>query len=426
MVSRVLTSESYKLLILFLFFVGVLLLYLKQMELFILFVLILNQEFFFLLPRESLIGTVNFQDFLYTVLFITGGWYFLREKRQNKANFDTWIIAFMFIIFLGVFYSYFHGQPLILSIKAAKPYFLVLFYFVFMGRNINTKKLFRFVVITGVFLALLNNIQYIYYGELRIFYASSNMERAGQLRFLIGDFFTIFSPIIALGEYLKAKKKIYLIASIYMIGTVFIQGKTRAVMGGLIVTILLLFYFSKRISFLKAFLIGIPLFTIFIWLGPHIRPTFIEEILKDTKYEFGRKTGNVGIRFNAYDYFFGEIMKSPIVGRGIWNESFKGDNPEDMSVKGYQLDDIGMTRLIFHFGLIGAIWLLIIIVKACKIAFLGLGKLRENIPYGLIGYFLFSIFTALTLNSFTHERTIIYFMLVLALLNQSNNSDQKV
>lgn len=425
LVGRLITSESYKFLLLLLFLSGVLLLYLKQVELFILFVLIINGEFFYLLPHEPL-GRANYQDLLYIVLLITGAWYFLREKKYLEANFDIWIIAFMLILLVGVFNSHFHGQPFLLSIKAGKDYYLLLFYFVFRARNINMKKLFKLVVITGVFLALLNNIQYIFFGELKIFHVSRSLERAGQLRFLIGDFFTIFSPIIALGEYLKEKKKVYLIAFIYMIATVVMQGKTRAVIWGLMATTLLLLYYSKQISFLKAFFICVPLFTLFIWLGPYIRSTFIGEIYEETKYEIGQKAGNVGIRFDAYDYYFGEIMKSPVIGRGIWNLAFSGDNPEDMSAKGFHLDDIGMTRLFFHFGLIGAIWLLIILAKVYKLAFFSLEKLKENIHYGLIGYFVFSIFTMLTLNSFSHRRTIIYFMLVLALLSQSNHSDQKV
>lgn len=423
-VARLIAFESYQYLFLLLFSAMVLILYLKQFEFFILLMLIINHEFFYLLPG-GLAERENFQDLLYIALLIIGVWYFFREKKQNEINFNIMIISFLLIAIFGVFNSYFHGQPLVLGLKAAKGYFLILFYFVFMAKNINVQKLFGLIVITGVLLALINNIQYIFFGKLDIFYFSRELERAGQLRFLIGDFFTIFSPIIALGEYLKAKKKMYLIAFIYMIGTVIVQGKTRAVIWGFVVAILLMLYFSKQINFIKAIFIGVPLFALSIWLMPAIKSTFVGEFYELTKYEVRQKEGNVGIRLDAYDYYFRETIKSPIIGRGIWNDTFRGNNPEDMKYKGLHLSDIGITSLFFHFGLLGAIWLLMLLAKIYKLSFISIKILKENIHYGIIGYFIFSIATFLTLNCLVHRRNIIYLVLVLALLSQLNYSDQK-
>jgi hypothetical protein len=204
---------------------------------------------------------------------------------------------------------------------------------------------------------------------------------------------------------------------------VIIQGKTRAVIWGFLVTLLLLLYLAKRINFRKTVLIGVPLMSFIIWIGPAIQSSFISEIYDLTKREFSEKSGNVGIRFDAYEYYFGEIRKSPLIGRGIWSDSFDaflGDNPQNMEHKGLYLSDIGITIIIFHFGLMGVIWLLILFKKIYKSAFIGIGKLKENISAGLVGYFIFGLVTMPTLNCFLSLGTIIYLALVLALFNQQS------
>jgi len=425
--SRAIASELYGYLFLLLFIGGVTLLFLKQMELFILLILLLNHELFYLLSNEVL-GGRNFQGLVYVALFATGLWYFLRDKKPNDGNFNFVAIALLFIGLMAVFNSFFHGQPLLLGIKAAKGYFLILFYFVFMARPIDTQKLFKLIIISGVILTFLNNVQYLFFGKIRIFHFFREMERAGQLRFLIGDFFAIFAPIIAFGEYLKNKKKIYLFASLYMVITMTLQGQTRAVMWGSLVTLFLLLYLAKKINYMKVVIYGVPLLVILIWIIPLIQSTFLGELYELTKHEITRREGNVAIRFDAYNYYLGEIFQSPLIGRGIWSEAFDiymGDNPEDMTEQGLYLSDIGITSLIFHAGLIGALWLVWLLVKVYKRVFISRRQIKEEIPYGLVGYFIFGLSTILTLNCFLHHRTIIYLALALALLTQSESFNQE-
>lgn len=421
LIGRSIASGSYVYFLFLLFVGGVLLLYLKQVEFFILLVLILNQEFFNLVPREIL-GGRYFQDILYILVFLTGAWYFFRKREHEEANFSIMIFSFLLLVVVAVFNSCLQGQSVMLGLKAARGNFLILFYFVFMARSINMTKLFRLIIITGFLLILLNNIQYIFFGEIKLFHYSLEelrVERAGQMRFLLGDFFTIFSPIIALGEYLRTKKKIFLVASIYMFSIVIIQGLTRAVIWGFIATIFLLLFYAKRINFSKTVGIGIPVVALLIWLGPVIQSTVFWELFETTKYEFTEQAGNIGVRFDSYEYYIGEIAKSPIIGRGIWNDAYEGHNPEDMKHKDIHLGDIGITGHIFHWGLLGAVWLIVIFAKIYKTAFVSIGRLKEHIHYGIIGYFIFSIVTMATLNSFTSRRTIVYLALSLALLCQS-------
>jgi hypothetical protein len=422
--ARSIVSGWYIPFLFLLFSIGILFLFFKYREAFILLILIINEGFFSLVPRDPL-GKYQYQGLLYVVLILTFFWYFLREKKEVKAHFKTIILVFLILVGLGVANSFFQGQPLILGLKAARGYYLILFYFAFIEKKIDTSKLYMFIIIAGLGLAVLNNVQYISYGKLNLFHFSGEMLRVGRLRFLVGDFFTIFSPLIALSEYLKKKKKIFLFAYIYMISTVIIQGMTRAVIFGIFFTTLLMLFLVKRMNVFKALFLGIPVLTLMIWIIPFVQSTFLGELFILTKSEVSTGGGNIGIRLNTYDYYLKEIKKSPILGRGIWNEAYDiymGDNPEDVRYKGLHLSDIGITSLVFHMGLLGAAWLIWLLAKIYRYVFSGRFRIKSNIDPGLIGYFIFGLLTLPTLNAFTSNNTIIYLALVLSLLSQAKDS----
>jgi hypothetical protein len=320
---------------------------------------------------------------------------------------------------MGIFNSYFQRQPLILGLKAAKYYFLMLFYFIFSYQEINLKRLTKMIVATGVILTLLNNIQYLHWGKLTIFHYETQLERFGTLRFLIGDFFTIFTPLMSLGEYLKTKKKMYLLAFIYMVTTVILQGQTRGVIFGLTISSCLLLYFSRKLNFIKAIFLGMLLLILFIWFFPALETTLPGKLIRLSSEEISGKIGNVGVRFEGYEYYFRELLVSPILGRGIWNDTQIINNPENLKSEGIHLSDIGITDFLFHFGLLGLLWMLLLFKKIFKILFKNIKTVNQNIHYGIVGYFIFSIFTAPTLNCLVGRKTIIYFALVLALISQS-------
>jgi len=420
-IARSLASGKYVLFLLPLLGLAGVLVYLKEFEAFILLTLVLNQELFNLIPRE-VIGEWHFQDFLLPLLVLTGGLYFFRRKEAEEVRFEPQVIFFFLLVLMAVINASFQGQSLILGLKDGRMYFLILFYFVYMARRINAEKFYTLVVISCLVLMILNNLQYVFFGKISIFHYSLEdipIVREGRMRFLLGDFFTIFGPLITLGEFLRTRKKIYFALFLYFLGTVVIQGLTRAVILGLVASLFLMLYLARRINLVKSVLIGAPVLAILVWLSPVIKTTVFGSLFETTRYEFTERTGNVGVRLEAYAYYMGEFLRSPLVGRGIWSEAYEGPNPQHQEDKGLYLSDIGIMNLFFHFGLLGVLWLLWLLRKVYSTAFEGLGQLKDYVHPGLIGYFFFGMVTLLTLDSFTGSRTILYLALVLALLSQS-------
>jgi len=409
-------------LIVFALFVGGL--YLKSFEVLIVLILAINEEFFYLVPKE-LLGRNSFQALLYLILLVVGCLGLFIKRKRRDLSFKPYVIGLFLLTLMGILNSFFHGQPLGLSLKAGLGYYLILFYFIFGSKSIDQRKLFNLMTIAGVLLTFLNNIQYALFGSLKIFYYTREMIRIGQLRFLVPEMFLVFTAVIAFGAYLTYQKKRYLWAFLYIQSTILLQGQTRVHIWGLFVAIFGLLVISKKLTILKVLSLGIPILALLVWVLPLVRNTIFGQLFELTKNELSSEQGNIAIRVDTYDYYLRETLKSPLVGRGIWNDLFDfymGDNPEDMKYKNLHLSDVGMMSLAFHFGLLGVFWLIGLLAKAAKLIARSLKGPEPGLLYGSAGYFLFSVAAMLTLNCLTRSDSIIYLALVLALISQNTGT----
>jgi hypothetical protein len=420
----VMTSAKDTTIVIVIFTAALFLLYYKDFEFFILSVLIINQEFFYLVSRTHL-DVANYRDLLYILLPFLMVVYLFKRIKLPRTIFLL-ILAFFIVIFIAVINATQQGQPLLLGLKAAKGYYLILYFFIFFSRPINIHRLTRIIVITGVLLMILNNIQYIAWDSIKLFEYIKDVDviRGGRRRFLMGDFFTIFAPIIALGAYLQQKKRWYLVAFLYMTATIIVQGQTRAVIFGLMVATLMLFFIGQRIR-IRVIVGALLIVAGFILFEQMLQDTFIGSLFQETRLELTQKSGNIGIRYDAYDYYWNEISQHIVIGRGIWNDAFTDYNPEDMKYRNLHLSDIGIMNFFFHTGLIGLSWLIMLLVWVYRKNFRGFGKLHAQINYGIIGYFIFSLATMATLNCLTDRFTIIYLALALAIITQYDRSSIK-
>jgi|GEM_PF-1966116 len=418
-------SKSFLLLlglIVFALFVGGL--YLKSFEVLIVLILAINEEFFYLVPKEPL-GRISFQALLYPILLVVGCLGLFIKRKRRDLSFKPYVIGLFLLTLMGVLNSFFHGQPLGLSLKAGLGYYLILFYFIFGSKGIDQRKLFNLMIITGIVLTVLNNIQYAFFGSLKIFYYTREMIRIGQLRFLLPEMFLVFTAVIAFGAFLTYQKKRYLLAFLYIVSTIILQGQTRVHIWGLFVACFGLLVLSRRLTFLKAFSLGIPVLVLLVWALPLMRNTMVGRLFELTTSELSSERGNIAVRMDTYDYYFRETLRSPLIGRGIWNDQFDiymGDNPEDMKYKNLHLGDVGMMSLAFHLGLLGVFWLIGLLAKVAKLIARSLKGPEPGLLYGSAGYFLFSVAAMLTLNCLTRVDSIIYLALVLALISQNTGT----
>jgi len=199
------------------------------------------------------------------------------------------------------------------------------------------------------------------------------------------------------------------------VATVIIQGQTRAVIIGVLLTPLILLWLYNFITFKKSIVLSVLLVVTLFYIGEISDKSTFGSLVRVTHDEVVSGEGNWGIRLLGYEYYFSRISESPIIGKGIWNDLFTGDNPEDMKYKKIFLSDLGLTSMIFHFGIIGVFWLILLFWRVYA---LGVRKLGFAVHPMLPAYFIFGIVTCVTLNCFTRSNTIVYLALSLALLDQ--------
>jgi hypothetical protein len=204
-----------------------------------------------------------------------------------------------------------------------------------------------------------------------------------------------------------------------MVATVILQGLTRSVIMGFVATILIILLLTQKIDLKKFIIIGLIVITGYLFILPILEKSFVGDLYNLTVYEVVEKQGNVGLRMKSYEYYVEEYMISPLFGRGVWNDSFVDNNPENMKMMGLHLSDIGSMNILFHFGLLGVAWCVALMVVVFRGVFTSVSKISRSVHPGLVSYVIFSLFTATVLNGFLQRRTIIYLALTLALLGQT-------
>lgn len=395
----------------------------KDYEIFIILLLVINHDFFGLLPTINTIYG-NYSDLLFVAFFVAGIAWVILKKEVNifSGQFNIIVLMFIAIVFVGTVVPMMNGQPLFLGIRAARGFLCIAFYFVFIMKEINVEKLFRYIVITGVALTILNNIQYLYYGSINIFKIEKEVFKFEKLQLLSGGYFTIFAPLVALGLFLKNRKTIYLLAFIYMVFTVIAQGQVRAIIVGFAVTALAMLIISKRILKLRYIFVISIILLLTISASETIRSSFYGRLYDLTVSEISGKQGNVGIRFDAFYYYIGEIMKSPWIGSGIWNDIYAADNPENIKRVGIYLSDIGIVSIGFHFGIVGMTWFIYTLTKLYQSVTSKIVNIDKSVKYLIYSYLIFGLTTAITINCFIMRDTVIYLALILAIIDQSKYS----
>jgi len=406
------------------FFLFVTFLYLNNFEGFLLLFLVLNENLFYVIPYN----TFSYRELMFPMMGIALiGTLLYRVNHKNKteaskAFLNKYIYFFLCMVCVSIFIPYFYaGQNLILGLRASRWFFLILMYFVIINKHINKKRFLNYVIITGILLCILNNVHYVFWGDINIFSNFRFGERVGEIRFLCGVTFILFSSFCALGLYLKLNHPFYLLSFLYMGLTSIIQGKTRMLIFGLIFTAVILMATTKKFSKeLVVFLIFALISYMFIVTAfPNIyAKSKVGKIHALTKREVLSRSGNYGVRIEAYKFYVKEWMESPIFGMGSWNDKFEGNKYfYEKSKYGVHLSDIGFMFVLFQFGLVGFIWLILIL----KMIFCDKQHILNASPE-LKGYLIFSIVTAATLNNVLSPFNVVYFSFILGLL--ANNKWQ--
>ncbi|HEX3048160.1 MAG TPA: hypothetical protein VHY08_25635, partial [Bacillota bacterium] len=120
------------------------------------------------------------------------------------------------------------------------------------------------------------------------------------------------------------------------------------------------------------------------------------------------------IRFQALNYYWDLYRRTPLFGMGIQNLLYP-NNPLNAGFgAGYMLVDIGVVGFTCSFGIAGLVWLFLILKKV----FVNLKKVADvTCKYLIIGSMTYFLAIFPTVNAFTDNTYMTYFVLMVALLS---------
>lgn len=378
--------------------------YRKIPELMICVLLFINMEFFFLIPSYS--GYYNYKLILVPLLILIPLEMILRGRMKMGSG-GVLALLFFALLYLGIVISYAHGQSFSYGIKAIKIQLLWLSYFLVINQDIDIEKFSHFFILLciGMVIIIFANI-HIFDGRL----ISADMherymkERLGNLRFGMGAMFISIGCTMAFIKYLKSGSMLNLVFFVILIFHLLFVAQSRMIVFGVILSCMVMYLIISRLTPKKIVIVTVLtcLMVPSVLIFGQAMKSF--GLVKITIEDISERKNTYTARLDAYAYYFGKIMESPIFGYGYENDNWEGNPKEKLMEKGLFATDIGITEFFYNNGMIGLVWFLAIslsIFKCCK-------TIRYAYPE-IVCYFILAYTTIITLDYFFHSTKIFVF-----------------
>jgi O-antigen ligase len=387
--------------------------YYKNIELFICLVVIINFDFFYLLPPVG--GFYNYGITLLPVFALLLIEQLLRSRIRMDV-FGVLILIYVFFLVVGIVTAFSNGQPIVLGFKAIKYQLLIFVFFIIAAQDVKLDKFTKyFIFVTVVFMLLADIDTAFFKGELIFAHASERFmgERLGKTRFVLGAAMISIACVMSFASFLKKKSKVYGVLFFIFFLHIFFVIQTRMTIIGIIVTCALLLAIVRRLSpsgmFVMVFLVSLSI------PGMMLFGNFFNEIglVKKTRTDIQSKTGSWQGRLNAYGYYWGKIAESPLFGYGYENLNWEKGTELQLRAKKIFKEDIGISHFFYENGLLGILWFIALTVALVKRVW----PIKQKIPE-ITAFFIFSYAVLITLDYFFYRYTILFFGIFLGLLSQ--------
>lgn len=336
-------------------------LYKRNTELFLCLLIAVSCEFFHIPPQG-----IGFQYLLLPilpVLLLEG----LFRGNLAMGRYGWWVLGFMAISLFGVVVAFFHGQGIVLGIKAAKFIPFVMIYFVIAGQEIRLNTFVNYFIFMALAVALLATVTSLTHGAVQVFQGlppERIAEQMGRLRITAGQYVISAAAVVALASYLRTRNVWYLPATAALFAEVILVQQTRGFIFAIMLSGFTMYVISYRLTPIRLSIYLITLAFVFISFlvftsSDLARIGFVERVQTDLEKKGGSYGGSLQARLNSYEYYWNEIQRSPLMGRGLLNFNWEG-NPDKRMQGRYHihLSDVGIVEFLVQSGIVGFLWLI--------------------------------------------------------------------
>jgi O-antigen ligase len=385
--------------------------YYKNIELFICLVVIINFDFFYLLPPVGVYYNYGITLLpVFALLLIEQ----LLRGRIRLDVFGVLIIIYAFFLIVGILTAFSNGQPIVLGVKAIKHQLLIFVFFIITAQDVKLDKFTKYFIWFTIIFMLLADIDTAFFkGELIFSRAAERFmgERLDKTRFVLGATMISVACVMSFASFLKKNSKVYGVLFFIFFLHIFFVIQTRMTIIGIVATCALLLAIVRRLSpsglFVMVFLVSISI------PGVMLFGNFFNEIglVKETRTDIQNKTGSWQGRLNSYKHYWGKVAESPFLGYGYENFNWSENQEIKLQEKGIHKSDIGITHFFYENGALGLLWFFAIVLLVIKKSW----RFKEKHP-AVMAYFLYAFLVMATLDFFFRAHTIILFGIFLGLL----------
>lgn len=301
------------------------------------------------------------------------------------------IAGVLAIAFIIPYYTI--GQNLVDSIFPLLIQLGIMGYFVFVfviKEFKNIEKLKTYIMIIGFILSVIFTIQFLAYSS-GVFLDITYSFRYGEIRIIDIASFLPLSFFFIAERIFKSKLKLFTIINFFAHAfTLFYISKARILSIALIIGFFVIAFLQKKISrkfiFVSICILIILLTCVFLVIGVELN--YVTDFIS----EIASRTGTMGIRIDAAEYFIELIKVNPIFGQGFYN--IANDSAYFLSGRAHDffITDVGLIGYTFIFGLLGAAVYMFLWIKALIVSL----KIYKLNPAHLfpIGFVIFNLFSS--------------------------------
>lgn len=372
------------------------------------------------LNRKRAIAIISIVSLLFCIQFI--------KKRDFKLV-NKIVIPFLFLFFIQMIISLIrYNQSLAVTYDIASDYIviLILYPLVWFAKDKHSlEKIKKMIIVIGIIVGGILALQTLVFEPMGIKLINLGYgQRLGGLRYVNSSepimVSALFSLSYLIGQKCKFKERVLYVVSILVACIeLFLVSKTKGVLVIFLVTAVIIIWFNhaendKHIVVKRA-ISAITIITGMVWLfNTKLVSFYYQEYneLQNTQYD------TVSIRFDELDHAIKTLTNSPIdtvFGTGfISSENSKYSYiVNGVSSGSFSRTDIGVIGFIHEFGILGAIWLLSILIYSTRVLFLCYKKQKNALDY--VAMYVIFVLGMGTLFLFNGER-LPYFPLFLLLV----------
>lgn len=338
-------------------------LYRRNFELFLCLQIAIFSECFYLLPRIK--GPEDYKLLLLPMIAVLL-FESLITRKLALGRYGGWVLSFLAISVLGVFVAWSSGQSLILGLKAAKFIPLVMVYFLVAGRGIQIEKFSIYFILMALAVSVVSLIFFASHGTVNPFVGIEQkmlVDHLGNPRVTVGQFVISTAAVMALARYKQNSNIMFLVAAVLLFAEVLFVQQTRGFVVAVFLGMIGVYALSTKLTPISISLYLLVIGSVFS-AGLFFSTADLSSlsVVKRSQTDLVKRGGSYGssvqARLNAYTYYWEQIQQNPLIGRGIYNFNWAGNNEKQLqALKGVHLSDIGITHFIVQAGLIGALWI---------------------------------------------------------------------